>query len=161
MTIYDVAGRVGHEFPLAMTPTNILAGFRVSGTYPFNRDIFTDDEFLSTYVTDRPISVPVPESISEDGESQIASAPFVEVTDSSGSAPPPPALSTSTIASVSCVGALSPTPVVSDAMSATGIASSATTPTHSVIVSPEQIKPYPKARERKSTHHRKKGNVRC
>ena len=27
MTIYDVAGRAGHAFPLAMTPTNILASF--------------------------------------------------------------------------------------------------------------------------------------
>jgi len=157
MTIYDMAGRVGRAFPLAMTHTNILAGFRVSGNYPFNRDIFTDDEFLSSYVTDRPISVPVPESISEVGEPQIASATSVEVTNSSGSAPPPPVIGTSTVTSVSCVGALSPTPVVSDAVSATGAASSTILPTHSVLASPEPVKPHPKASERKSTHQRKKG----
>jgi len=110
-------------------------------------DIFTDDEFLSAYVTDLPISVPPPESISGVGEPEID--PFVEVSDSS---PPPPAISTSTVASVSCVGALSPNPVVSDA----ALATTSTTPTH-VTVSPEQIKPHPKASERKSTQKRKKG----
>lgn len=54
MTIHDVAECVGHAFPLAFTTANIMAGFRVSGTFPFNRDVFSDDEFMSAYVTDRP-----------------------------------------------------------------------------------------------------------
>jgi hypothetical protein len=60
MTIMDIAGRVGKAFPQAMSPVNIQSGFRVSGIAPFNRDVFTDDEFLSAYVTDRP-SAAVPE----------------------------------------------------------------------------------------------------
>jgi len=38
-----------------MTPENIRSGFRVTGIYPFDRNIFTPDEFMSTYATDRPI----------------------------------------------------------------------------------------------------------
>jgi hypothetical protein len=51
MTIYDVAEVVGKTFPLAFTPKNIQTGFEASGIKPFNRDIFTDDEYLSSYVT--------------------------------------------------------------------------------------------------------------
>ena len=42
MVIYDLAQLVGSAFKSAMTPGNIVAGFRVSGIYPFNADIFGD-----------------------------------------------------------------------------------------------------------------------
>ena len=54
MTIYDVPAMVGLAYPKAMTPANIQAGFKVSGISPFNRNVFTDDEFLPADVTDRP-----------------------------------------------------------------------------------------------------------
>jgi len=54
MTIFDVAAAVGSAFPQAVTPRNIEAGFQVSGNWPVNRDVFTEDEYLSSYVTDRP-----------------------------------------------------------------------------------------------------------
>lgn len=54
ITIYEIASLVGSSYPLAFNPGNILSGFRVSGICPFNRDVFRDDEFLSSYVTDRP-----------------------------------------------------------------------------------------------------------
>jgi hypothetical protein len=54
MSIMDISECVGHSFPRAFTQSNITAGFRVAGICPLNRDIFTDDEFLSSYVTDRP-----------------------------------------------------------------------------------------------------------
>ena len=53
MTIYDVPAMVGVAYPKAMTPANIQAGFKVSGISPFNRNVFTDDEFLPADVTDR------------------------------------------------------------------------------------------------------------
>lgn len=31
-----------------------MKGFEVSGIYPYNRDIFSEDDFLCSYVTDRP-----------------------------------------------------------------------------------------------------------
>ncbi|XP_072022943.1 uncharacterized protein [Amphiura filiformis] len=56
MTIYDIPPIVGQAFPRAMTPANIQSGFRVSGVYPFDRDIFDDSEFMPADVTDRPIA---------------------------------------------------------------------------------------------------------
>ena len=54
MTIYDVPAMVGLAYPKAMTSANIQAGFKVSGISPFNRNVFTDDEFQPADVTDRP-----------------------------------------------------------------------------------------------------------
>ena len=54
MQIFDIPALCAVAFPLAMTPVNIQSGFRVSGIYPFNRNIFTDDEFLPSVATDRP-----------------------------------------------------------------------------------------------------------
>ena len=36
-----------------MTCTNITKGFQKTGIYPYNPNIFTDDDFLSSFVTDR------------------------------------------------------------------------------------------------------------
>jgi hypothetical protein len=55
LTIYNVAECFGKAYPLAFTPTNIQNGFKVSGIWPLNENIFGDDEFLSSYVTDRPL----------------------------------------------------------------------------------------------------------
>ncbi|GBM68846.1 hypothetical protein AVEN_189737-1 [Araneus ventricosus] len=52
--IYDVMENVGKSYPLAFTPVNILADFHVSSVRPMNRNIFTDDEYLRSSVTDRP-----------------------------------------------------------------------------------------------------------
>lgn len=54
MTIYDIPGVVNDAWPRASTPMNIRNGFQVSGIFPFNRHIFTDDDFLPAYATDRP-----------------------------------------------------------------------------------------------------------
>jgi hypothetical protein len=126
MTIYDIAGRLGHAFPLAMTPINIQAGFRVSGNWPFNRDIFTEDEFLSSYVTDRPRAISASETVSETGvvaENALSSKPIV----------------CETVSSARCAEEIPPTtPII-------------------CTITPEQIKPFPKAGERKCTKHRKRG----
>uniref|UniRef100_UPI00358F7E5B uncharacterized protein isoform X2 n=1 Tax=Myxine glutinosa TaxID=7769 RepID=UPI00358F7E5B len=52
MTIYDIPGIVRRAFPMAMTQMNITAGFKVAGIYPFNRNVFGEEEFF--LVTDRP-----------------------------------------------------------------------------------------------------------
>lgn len=54
ISIYDISEILGRAFPLAVTPTNIMSGFRVTGICPINPNIFTDDEFMSSFVTDRP-----------------------------------------------------------------------------------------------------------
>lgn len=57
MTIYDVAECAGKAYPQAFTQKNIQSGFSVSGIFPFNRNVFEEHEFLSSYVTDRPVPV--------------------------------------------------------------------------------------------------------
>ncbi|KAG5862570.1 hypothetical protein JTB14_033345 [Gonioctena quinquepunctata] len=40
--------------PLALKSSNIQAGFRRTGIYPYNRHLFTEIDFAPTFVTDRP-----------------------------------------------------------------------------------------------------------
>lgn len=54
ITIYNVSEIVEKAFPLAFTPVNILKGFKTTGIWPFNPNIFTDADFLAESVTDRP-----------------------------------------------------------------------------------------------------------
>ena len=54
ITIYDVAELVGKADEQALTPRTIRSGFAASGIWTFNRDVFGEDEFLSSYVLDMP-----------------------------------------------------------------------------------------------------------
>lgn len=100
VTIYEVASFAKEAFIHGFSMENIIKAFMTTGIHPFNRNIFTDDDFLSSYVSDRPDPTLVQSAINP---------------------PLPPALpSTST-----------------DTMPSTSHISE--------IVSPEQIRPYPKA----------------
>jgi hypothetical protein len=55
VTIYNVAGNIGKAFGKAFTKCNVEKGFNVTGIRPLNENIF-GEEFLSSYVTDRPYS---------------------------------------------------------------------------------------------------------
>lgn len=54
ITLKDMAGLVGKAHPRAFTPMNIMKGFSKTGIYPFDAHIFSDQDFLSSSVTDRP-----------------------------------------------------------------------------------------------------------
>ncbi|KAG8253624.1 hypothetical protein J6590_108422 [Homalodisca vitripennis] len=54
LTIYNIASICGKAYPLAFTPPNILSGFKSSGVWPFNRNIFLDHEYSASLVSDRP-----------------------------------------------------------------------------------------------------------
>ncbi|XP_072380606.1 uncharacterized protein [Diabrotica undecimpunctata] len=54
-TIYNVAACVGTAYPRAMTPVNIASAFRKSGIFPFDRHVFAEEDFLSSFVIDRPL----------------------------------------------------------------------------------------------------------
>jgi hypothetical protein len=54
ITIYEVAELCGKAYSLAFNPVNIQAGFRATGIWQLNQNIFQDHEFLSSAVTDRP-----------------------------------------------------------------------------------------------------------
>jgi DDE superfamily endonuclease len=113
MTIYDISEVLGYAFPLAFTSVNITAGFRVSGIWPFNRDIFADHEYLSAYVTDRP-----QESL--------------------------PAATTSPGMSIQVVN-ITPSRSTDDAVAVTS------RPTPTEVVTPQNLRPHPKAGPRKAT----------
>ena len=55
MSIYDIPFIVEEDLPLAMTPSNILSGFQITGIFSFNRNIFQDIDFAPSIVTDRVI----------------------------------------------------------------------------------------------------------
>ncbi|XP_018332974.1 uncharacterized protein LOC108742303 isoform X3 [Agrilus planipennis] len=55
MTIYEIPGIVAQAFPLAATPSNIVVGFKACGICSFNRDIFQEHDFMPSSVTDRPL----------------------------------------------------------------------------------------------------------
>jgi len=52
--IYDIPLIVKPAFEKSMTISNITSGFRVTGIFPFDRDIFGPDDFAPSFVTDRP-----------------------------------------------------------------------------------------------------------
>lgn len=54
ITLQDIAGLVGSAYKRAITPINIMKGFLKTGISPFDAHIFTDDDFASSSVTDRP-----------------------------------------------------------------------------------------------------------
>lgn len=68
ITIHDLAGLTKLAYNSAFTPNNICSGFRATGTWPLNRLVFTDDDFLSSYVTDRPSNVPQQSTPTSSGE---------------------------------------------------------------------------------------------
>ena len=52
--IYNIPSFVRTAYPKAITPENIVSGFRATGIFPHNRNIFSDDLYLPSRVTDRP-----------------------------------------------------------------------------------------------------------
>jgi len=54
MTIYNIPSIVATSLPMALTSNNIQAGFRCTGIFPYNRNIFTTLDYAPSYVTDRP-----------------------------------------------------------------------------------------------------------
>lgn len=54
IAIYDIPEIVTKAFSKVFTPQNITKRFLKTGIYPFNSDIFTDDDYMGSCVTDRP-----------------------------------------------------------------------------------------------------------
>jgi hypothetical protein len=50
MTIYDLPGM---SLDFAATSANIKAGYLATGIFSYNRDVFPDEEFPFSYITDR------------------------------------------------------------------------------------------------------------
>ena len=54
VSIYDIPQICPQAWDRAATPTNVKSGFRCTGIWPFDKTIFTDEDYLSSQVTDRP-----------------------------------------------------------------------------------------------------------
>ncbi|XP_041349184.1 uncharacterized protein LOC121368514 [Gigantopelta aegis] len=136
ITIHDIAQIVGNAYPLAFKP-NIIAGFRASGIYPFNPNVFSEEDFLGSYVTDRPEWVDAGEPM---------------VPEHHHSAPVSPEHHCSAIYDTA-THLKKPVAVASTS----GAVASTTTNVENYIITPEQISPFPKAPPRKNKGGRKKG----
>ena len=56
-TIYQVAASVELAFLKAITPFNIVADFKKTGIFPYDRNVFTDIDFMCSSVTNRTFDV--------------------------------------------------------------------------------------------------------
>lgn len=54
LSIHHIAYLVRQAYPLAFSRTNILSGFKATGIYPFNKNIYKDEDFVASEVTDVP-----------------------------------------------------------------------------------------------------------
>lgn len=52
--IYDIASFVGYAHIHAMTPKNIQNSFRKCGIFPYDRNVFSDEEFAPSKVSENP-----------------------------------------------------------------------------------------------------------
>ena len=81
--MYSVAGVIGKIFSKEFTKHSTEKRFHVTGMYPLNENIFSEDEFLFFYVTDRPFSRVIEPAIapssSKDNNEEGTSAGFIKV----------------------------------------------------------------------------------
>lgn len=63
ITIYDVPSISSSALVSAATPRNIINGFSVSGIWPFNMNVFSEDEFAPSVVTDMVINTTTEELV--------------------------------------------------------------------------------------------------
>lgn len=54
LTIYKIAQCVGEAHIKAVSAKNIMSGFKKTGIFPLDRDVFSDADFIACAVTDRP-----------------------------------------------------------------------------------------------------------
>lgn len=135
ISIYDIAEIVGKAYPLAFTSSNISKGFQVSGIFPLNENIFGDDEFLSSFVTDRTLDQ---SDVSAEGPEISTNSPQITIRPT-----------TSTIV-INLADEPRPTVPSSPALNSPRPSTSDT------VVSPEIVRPYPKALPRLTKGGRKR-----
>lgn len=147
----------------ACTPSNVLSGFAATGTWPINRNIFPDEAFIPSLVSERPAPAP-PQEPSHEAEDMVDEGVHSQTPSSSVSfkassllqltpeePPMPIVLSTPEEATTSTPARHLPeTPHLTSPVSTTSESFTATT------LSPEVVRPYPKAASRPAGKGRKK-----
>lgn len=147
ISIYDIPQLVATALPLAMTPTNISNGYRRTGIYPYNSDIFSEEDFMPSFVTDRPEAEPQSDSQPTTETNAELRFPEPEI--------PPPAVevevATSTVSTTQGSSKDNENRDPNVKMTATS--------KDDLSFSPEFIRPFPKAGPRKQQKTR--GKKRC
>lgn len=140
MSIYDITGIAAVALPMAATPVNIKSGFAVSGVFPYNSNIFTDDKFMASAVTDRPFVSPVsPEAT--DPASTVATL-LVVSSDPGLSSSASPSVSPGLLSIPATMSAVTPPRSTPQAES------SAANDHQYCHITPEVIRPFPVAKPR-------------
>lgn len=128
ITIYDTGALSARAFTKAMTLENIISGFRCTGIYPLNRDIFSEADYAPSTVTDRDLpSATLPEQQATSTNS-VAAQPIASTS----------AISTQPLAA----GVITPTRTPTSAVTPESRAGTS-------AVTPQDILPLPKAAPRK------------
>ncbi|CAH2015570.1 unnamed protein product [Acanthoscelides obtectus] len=179
------SGIVKTAFDIAVTITNVTAGFRTTGIWPLNTEIFREEEFLPSQVTDR--ALPPTVLVHEDSVVQTDDPEIPRTSREAERTPSPPindslyynhtVSNTNANAEVSCTSTIlssnqddAPTPdslypvpltskvsITSAGISEVSSTSNTSTVTTAVSVfSPEAIRPLPQAEARKNTQKRRK-----
>lgn len=68
LTIYHMAGIIATAYGKSFTYQNITSGFRAAGIFPFNDDIYSDDDFYTHFkeqYNDKPILIDVEQPVGE------------------------------------------------------------------------------------------------
>ena len=154
MVIYDLPALVAEALPKAVTPVNVTSGFKACRIYPFNREIFTDADYAPSSTTDRP----EPRSLATQGTPPAAMGSTEGPPAATGSTEGPPAAMGSTGGTPAVMGSTGGTPLpslslddfnLSTPLRPTSLRSLDSGPSPSTSFDPAQIRPHPKAAERK------------
>lgn len=160
LTIYEIAELVGTAFPKAFTTSNIQKGFEISGLYPVNENIFHEHEYLSSYVTDRPLDTQVERKAATVEEQTVEELDMTVSTNyalPSLSATPITSDATGTPNTSNATASSSTSYAAPNAASAELFQSRCRSPTP---ITPEMLRPYPKALPRKKLSGRPRGKSR-
>lgn len=149
-TIYEMAQVAAKAHQQSFTPKNITSAFEKTGIWPVNSQIFTEEDYYCSYVTDR-ISIPESESMPD--------VNTLNSCDLESAEPRTPDFQTAVVISISSL-----TPdrsTESDGVTpSTSKAVGQELGSNKVIPSLEEIRPLPKAEPRKNLQKRTKGKSR-
>ena len=161
LSIYGVAQLAKQAFKLAFTPRIILSGFRCTGICPLNPNVFTDDDFAPSAITDRqPVASTTDLNLScveRTGELLPAEKDFDELNDTCEEASSNSPETETTVLTVT----LAANEHVNDSNSFATVPVCSETPESGVsgvaYKSPRDILPLPKASDRRQTNRKRKG----